>query len=35
VADPATIAELKGRDMLLDSYAALFDSAPEAVCVSA
>jgi NADH dehydrogenase FAD-containing subunit len=28
VADAATIAELKGRHMLLDSYAALFDAAP-------
>ena len=28
VADSATIAELKGRDMLVDSYASLFDAAP-------
>jgi NADH dehydrogenase FAD-containing subunit len=28
VADSATIAELKGRHMLIDSYAALFDAAP-------
>ena len=28
LADSATIAELKGRHMLLDTYAALFDAAP-------
>jgi apoptosis-inducing factor 2 len=28
VADAATIAEIKGRDMLLGHYAELFDSAP-------
>ena len=28
VADSATIAELKGRDMLVDSYASLFDAVP-------
>ena len=28
VADSATIAELKGRHMLLDTYASLFDAAP-------
>jgi NADH dehydrogenase FAD-containing subunit len=28
VADAATIAELKGRHMLVDSYASLFDAAP-------
>jgi NADH dehydrogenase FAD-containing subunit len=28
VADAATISELKGRHMILDSYAALFDAAP-------
>jgi apoptosis-inducing factor 2 len=33
VADPATIAQVKGRDMLIDSYASLFDAAPEEVCV--
>ena len=35
VADPATIAELKGRDMLVDNYAALFDAAPAEVRLSA
>jgi hypothetical protein len=30
VADAATIAELKGRHMLLDSYGSLFDAAPVA-----
>ncbi len=34
VADSATIAQVKGRDMLIDNYAALFDAAPEEVCVS-
>jgi len=29
VADAATIAELKGRHMLVDRYAALFDAAPD------
>jgi hypothetical protein len=33
VADPATIAELKGRAMLIDNHAALFDAAPAEVCV--
>jgi apoptosis-inducing factor 2 len=33
VADPATIAEVKGRAMLIDDHAALFDAAPEEVCV--
>jgi apoptosis-inducing factor 2 len=28
VADAATIAELKGRHMLIDSYVSLFDAAP-------
>jgi apoptosis-inducing factor 2 len=28
LADSATIAELKGRHMLLDTYAALFDAVP-------
>ena len=28
VADSATIAELKGRHMLIDTYASLFDAAP-------
>jgi NADH dehydrogenase FAD-containing subunit len=31
VADAATIAELKGRDMLVDSYSALFDAGPVGV----
>ena len=31
LADPATIAEVKGRHMLLDSYASLFDAVPETV----
>ena len=31
VADAATIAELKGRHMLVDSYASLFDVVPSAV----
>jgi NADH dehydrogenase FAD-containing subunit len=31
LADAATIAEVKGRHMLLDSYASLFDAVPEAV----
>jgi apoptosis-inducing factor 2 len=30
VADAATIAEIKGRDMLIDHYAQLFDAAPAA-----
>ena len=34
VADPATIAQVKGRDMLIDNYASLFDAAPEEVCVA-
>jgi NADH dehydrogenase FAD-containing subunit len=34
VADAATIAQVKGRAMLIDNYAALFDAAPERVCVS-
>jgi NADH dehydrogenase FAD-containing subunit len=29
VADPAAIAQVKGRDMLIDSYAVLFDAVPE------
>jgi hypothetical protein len=29
VADAATIAEIKGRHMLVERYAALFDAAPE------
>jgi NADH dehydrogenase FAD-containing subunit len=33
VVDPATIAQVKGRDMLIDNYASLFDAAPEEVCV--
>jgi apoptosis-inducing factor 2 len=33
VADPATIAQVKGRDMLIDNYASLFDAAPEEVRV--
>ena len=28
LADSATIAELKGRHMLLDTYASLFDAVP-------
>jgi NADH dehydrogenase FAD-containing subunit len=31
VADAATIAELKGRHMLLDTYAELFDAVPSVV----
>jgi len=31
VADGATIAELKGRHMLIDSYASLVDAVPAAV----
>jgi pyruvate/2-oxoglutarate dehydrogenase complex dihydrolipoamide dehydrogenase (E3) component len=34
IADPATIAQVKGRDMLIDNYAALFDAAPEEVCLT-
>lgn len=34
VADAGTIAELKGRAMLVDNHAALFDAAPAGVCVS-
>jgi NADH dehydrogenase FAD-containing subunit len=33
IADPATIAQAKGRDMLVDGYAVLFDAAPEEACV--
>jgi hypothetical protein len=31
VADAATIAELKGRHMLVDRYAELFDAIPDGV----
>jgi hypothetical protein len=31
VADAATIAELKSRHMLLDTYAELFDAVPNVV----
>jgi hypothetical protein len=31
VADAATIADLKGRHMLIDSYASLFDAVPTVV----
>jgi hypothetical protein len=31
VADAATIAELKGRHMLIDPYASLFDAVPSVV----
>ena len=34
VADPATIAQVKGRDMLIENYASLFDAAPAEVCLS-
>ncbi len=34
VADPATIAQVKGRDMLVDNYAALFDAVPAEACLS-
>jgi len=29
VADKATVADLKGRHMLVDSYASLFDAVPK------
>jgi NADH dehydrogenase FAD-containing subunit len=34
VADAAAVAEVKGRHLLVDNYATLFDAAPEEVCVS-